>query len=223
MMEKISEDHEIACYLSGAGERTVRIYGLWEKLRKICPGNYYTEIVLERKQGHASPLTGRFQRGRHRILVISPASANTVAKIVNGIADTLVTNAFAQADKGNIPILITPTDQKDEKNTVLPHVIDRKICRNELGKSHDKCEILDACPYDSIQEIEDLPKIDLTKCEGCGKCLKNCPYGAVSFKKETKINVREMDLKNVENLRRIKNAIVVKNPTKLENEIKKVI
>ena len=50
-----------------------------------------------------------------------PATANTVAKIVVGIADTLVTNAVAQANKADIPIYIFPVDQKPGSlTTVLP-------------------------------------------------------------------------------------------------------
>ncbi|MCP8321658.1 MAG: archaeoflavoprotein AfpA, partial [archaeon] len=47
----------------------------------------------------------------------------TVAKIVNGIADTLVTNAVAQAQKGNVPVYILPSDRETETGkitTILP-------------------------------------------------------------------------------------------------------
>jgi flavoprotein len=50
--------------------------------------------------------------GYYDFLLIAPATANTVAKIVYGIADTLVTNAVSQTAKGNTPIFILPVDQK---------------------------------------------------------------------------------------------------------------
>ncbi|MEM3005017.1 MAG: flavoprotein, partial [Candidatus Bathyarchaeia archaeon] len=39
--------------------------------------------------------------------------ANTVAKIVNGIADTLITNSVSQACKANVPVFILPVDQRE--------------------------------------------------------------------------------------------------------------
>ena len=50
-----------------------------------------------------------------------PATANTVAKIAYGIADTLITNAVSQAMKTAVPIYIYPVDQKPGSvTTVLP-------------------------------------------------------------------------------------------------------
>lgn len=53
------------------------------------------------------------------MLIIAPATANTVAKIVHGIADTLVTNAVSQTAKGDTPIYILPVDRK--KGTVTTY------------------------------------------------------------------------------------------------------
>ena len=50
--------------------------------------------------------------GHYDFLLIAPATANTVAKIVYGIADTLVTNTVSQTAKGKTPIFILPVDQK---------------------------------------------------------------------------------------------------------------
>jgi flavoprotein len=50
--------------------------------------------------------------GYYDFLLIAPATANTVAKIVYGIADTLVTNAVSQTAKGKTPIFVLPVDQK---------------------------------------------------------------------------------------------------------------
>ena len=50
-----------------------------------------------------------------------PATANTVAKIAMGIADSLVTNAVAQALKIRVPTYIFPVDQKSGSiTTILP-------------------------------------------------------------------------------------------------------
>jgi len=57
-------------------------------------------------------LAGPLQVGYYSLLVISPATANTTAKIAHGIADTLLTNCVAQAMKGGTPVYIYPIDQK---------------------------------------------------------------------------------------------------------------
>jgi flavoprotein len=48
--------------------------------------------------------------GKYSVLVVAPATSNSVAKFVYGISDTLITNLFAQAGKIEIPIVVLPTD-----------------------------------------------------------------------------------------------------------------
>ena len=218
-MEKLAERHTMSCFLSLAGERVVRIYGLWGRLNKICPGNYYREAVLEANQGAASPLAGRFLRGTYDALIVSPASANTVAKIIVGIADTLVTNVIAQAEKGKVPIIIVPSDQgRGGMKTRLPYIINREICP-KCGE----CSVIDLCSFKAIVLSNGLPKIDLTKCEGCGICLKECPHGAVTFGQEVTIVPRSIDIKNVEKLRKSEGIIVLKSPKEIPKILEKVL
>jgi len=218
-MEKLAERHTMSCFLSLAGERVVRIYGLWGRLNKICPGNYYRETVLEANQGAASPLAGRFLRGTYDALIVSPASANTVAKIIVGIADTLVTNVIAQAEKGKVPIIIVPSDQgRGGMKTRLPYIINREICP-KCGE----CSVIDLCSFKAIVLSNGLPKIDLTKCEGCGICLRECPHGAVTFGQEVTIVPRSVDIKNVEKLRKSEGIIVLKSPKEIPKILEKVL
>ena len=51
------------------------------------------------------------------MFICSPVSANSVAKIVCGIADTLITNCVAQAIKGGVTAYIFPSDQDLEPIT----------------------------------------------------------------------------------------------------------
>ncbi len=48
------------------------------------------------------------------MFLVSPVSANTIAKIAHGIADTLITNCVAQAIKGGQNVYMFPSDQEDE-------------------------------------------------------------------------------------------------------------
>jgi flavoprotein len=58
--------------------------------------------------------------GGYDVLVIAPATANTVAKCVLGIGDSLAANFFAQAGKGSVPILVLPTDSEPDIVSVTP-------------------------------------------------------------------------------------------------------
>jgi len=217
VMEELAKRHAISCFLSSAGGRVVRIYGLWGRLSKICLGGYYREVVLEAEQGPAFPLAGRFVRRIYDALIVSPASANTVAKVVAGIADTLVTNAIAQAEKGKVPIIVVPSDQGLAK-TKLPYIINREICLR-----CEECLVINLCAFGAIVLSDGLPKIDLTKCEGCGVCLRECPHGAVTFGQEVVVVPRRVDIKNVEKLRKNKSFTVLKNPKEIPKILDKTL
>lgn len=97
---------ETMVFLSKEGETVMKWYHLWDKIQKDFP-NFKTDA------GPNSPfIAGPLQMGYYDFLLVAPATANTVAKIVHGIADTLVTNAVSQTAKGSTPIYILPVDQK---------------------------------------------------------------------------------------------------------------
>ncbi len=164
-------------------------------------------------------MVGRFLRKTYRALIVSPASANTVAKVVFGVSDSLVTNAIAQAEKGGVPIVIVPTDWKQGKiKTKLPHLINRVVCE-KCGK----CHIIGLCPVGAIVLSSGLPRIDHTKCDGCGICLKECRFGAVSFGKEITVETRRVDVENVRKLKANPNFTVLAEPKEIPRALKKVL
>ncbi|MCB1858573.1 MAG: flavoprotein [Gammaproteobacteria bacterium] len=67
----------------------------------------------------ASPV-GLFYHGHYDRLVVAPATSNTVAKMVWGIADTLVTNIYAQAGKCKIPSIVFACDTEPVMETEAP-------------------------------------------------------------------------------------------------------
>ena len=67
----------------------------------------------------AAPV-GLFYHGHYHSVVIAPATSNTVAKMVAGISDTLVTNIFAQAGKCRIPSIVFACDTEPEVYTEAP-------------------------------------------------------------------------------------------------------
>jgi dihydromethanopterin reductase (acceptor) len=67
----------------------------------------------------AAPV-GLFYHAHYHSVVIAPATSNTVAKMVAGISDTLVTNIFAQAGKCRIPSIVFACDTEPEVYTEAP-------------------------------------------------------------------------------------------------------
>ena len=68
----------------------------------------------------ASPV-GLFYHGHYNRLIIAPATSNTVAKMVWGVADTLITNIYAQAGKCRIPSIVFACDTEPAMETEAPN------------------------------------------------------------------------------------------------------
>jgi dihydromethanopterin reductase (acceptor) len=197
-------------YISRAAEEVLRMYGLEQKLVKISGGNYLEEIFLESEQGSSSPKIGRFLLDRYDALFVTPATSNTVSKIAYGIADSLVTNAVAQAVKGKIPVYIVPVDLEGSIISEMPYNIDRKQCR------HCKdCPPRENCPHGAITEKNGLiDQIELLKCKGCGLCKELCPYGAIKGG-PVEILIRDIDMRNVEIVKELQGITVLESPEKI--------
>ena len=78
-------------------------------------------VRIYRENNSSSPLVGRLFSGMYRLLVVAPATSNSIAKFINGISDTLVTNLLAQAGKARIPIVVLPTDLAPEMDSLGPN------------------------------------------------------------------------------------------------------
>ena len=114
-MKQLEEDpgHQVTVIVSKAGEQMLRLYGLWDEL------NESFRKVLKETNSNVPFIAGPLQIGKYDVLVVVPLTANSTAKIVHGLADTLVTNAVAQTLKGNTPVLLYPVDQFDEEIEAL--------------------------------------------------------------------------------------------------------
>ena len=105
---------KIHVYLSKSAETVAKYYKLSEELKEF--DKHYVE------QGANTPfLSGMLQTGRYDLLLIAPATSNTVAKIAVGISDTLITNAAVQGVKGFVEVYIMPVDFREGIiETVIP-------------------------------------------------------------------------------------------------------
>lgn len=203
-MREVSLDNRVCTFVSRAGEEVARMYGLFDRLSEISGGGYLEEVILEREEGASSPRAGRFMMKRFDLLIIAPATANTVAKIVCGIADTLPTNAAALANKAGVPVYVLPTDVLDRSLTEPPYSIDRDLC-----EGCNVCEPQRGCPEGAIGE-----QIDLVICDGCGVCVDLCPRSAIR-KVAISVVTRPLDRENIERLRAIPGFTVLEGPEEI--------
>jgi len=208
------DGHEISIYLSGAGEEVLKMYGLYNQVKQLASGDYYNELVLERDQEWSYPMTGRFSLGKYDLLVVSPTTSNTIGKIVNGIADTLVTNAVAQAGKGSVKTCIIPVDlEAGDLETVLPSKLELDLCQK-----CDECDAAEACPN---QAITPGVEINLLKCKGCGACQMACPFDAVTGGRKITIHMRDIDIENTKKLFNFPGVEVLGSPSEVMNVLDK--
>ncbi len=122
-LKKQSEDIlEIDVYISKAGETMLKFYRLDEELK-----NNFTKVSVE-SNSNSPFLAGMVQSRKYEFLLIMPASSNTVAKLVNGIGDTLLTNSALMSLKAFVPVWVMPVDYKESiVYTKLPNGKDMKL------------------------------------------------------------------------------------------------
>jgi len=105
-------DH-VDLYISQAGEEVLRMYGYDLKVIR-------DKMPVYRDKTASSPPVGLFYKGYYHTFVMAPATSNTVAKCVLGIADSLVTNLYSQAGKCKVPSIVFPCDTAPEMETTAP-------------------------------------------------------------------------------------------------------
>jgi archaeoflavoprotein AfpA len=119
---KYQDNVRITLYLSKAGNQVVSFYGLKKDMKEN-----FDKIRVE-NNSNVPTLAVQLQSGKIEFLLIAPATANTVAKIATGIADTLLSNATIMALKSFVPVYILPCDYKEGVTvTQLPDGSEMKI------------------------------------------------------------------------------------------------
>jgi len=111
VMKQIQKQYEgtveIHVYVSKAAETVLKFYNLEAALRQSF------EKVQVEINANAPFLAASMQMDKYEFLLIAPATSNTVAKIANGIGDTMLTNAAIMSLKAFKPVYIAPTDYKE--------------------------------------------------------------------------------------------------------------
>ena len=134
MLERCSQ---VDLFLSRAAEEVVRMYGVEDRLL-----DGPVRLFRESRARASAPQVARFFRGDYDCLIVAPATGNTVAKFVHGIADSLITNLFAQAGKSQVPAIVLPTDVSPEIDSPGPKdgvvkVFPRPVDLANTARLHD--------------------------------------------------------------------------------------
>ena len=209
-MKLISKKHDITIILSKAGEEVIKKYGYYDTLKRIQKDP--NKIIKDKEQEYSYPISGKITNKKQDLIVVTPTTANTTAKIVNGIADNLVTNVVAQAGKSQIETIIVPVDQKEGLvSTILPIFLDLSKCRNCTS-----CKPEDLCPQKAFKAKK---VIDQQKCDGCNICYSNCKYDAVILDKVIKIYIRKIDADNTTKLENIESITTVFDPKEIPEHL----
>jgi dihydromethanopterin reductase (acceptor) len=154
-VDLIAELGDVDVFLSRAAEEVLRMYRLEEDLGQAAR-------AVVRDTLASTPVVGRFARPRYRVLVIAPATSNSVAKFVQGISDSLITNLFAHAGKNRVPIVVLPTDLVPEADTVTPD--------GRVVKVYPR-----AIDLQNTARLRDFPNVTVVEhVEDLRKCLNTC-------------------------------------------------
>ena len=107
LMKELQENHnvDLTVILSKQGAAVVKWYKKWLPLTEVV------KKVKVEKTPNIPFYAGPLQLGQYDLFLVCPVSANSVAKITYGIADSLITNCVAQAIKGGVKVYLYPSDQ----------------------------------------------------------------------------------------------------------------
>jgi len=116
LKEEYGESLKVEVFTSKAGAQVAKYYKVADRLQGSFD-RHWTEV-----DANTPFISGRLQLGEFDLVLVAPATSNTVAKITHGISDTLVTNAAIQAVKGFIPVCVMPVDYEEGTTiTLLPN------------------------------------------------------------------------------------------------------
>ncbi len=108
-LEIIDRLPDVDLFLSKAAAEILQQYGYKHNVGRVFQDKTASAVPVE-----------LFYHGVYHTVVIAPTSSNTVAKMVCGISDNLVTNIFAQAGKCRVPTIVFACDTEPELESEAP-------------------------------------------------------------------------------------------------------
>ena len=100
---------DVDLFLSKAAAEILQQYGYKHNVGKVYQDKTASSVPVE-----------LFYHGVYHTVVIAPTTSNTVAKMVYGISDNLITNVFAQAGKCRVPSIVFACDTDSELESEAP-------------------------------------------------------------------------------------------------------
>jgi archaeoflavoprotein AfpA len=155
LKNKYKDTVDIHVFLSKAAVQVLTYYKLETKLKENFK-KVRTEI-----NSNAPFLAAWMQINKYKFLLIAPATSNTVAKIANGIGDTLLTNATIMSLKAFVSVYVVPTDyQEGIVYTDLPNGKQMKlrVRKEEVDQVEKLRKMDDIHILEGPQEIKKLFK-----------------------------------------------------------------
>ena len=143
VMKEIQKEYadkvEIQVFLSKAADLVLKYYRLEDDLKQN-----FSKVRVELKS-NTPFLAAWMQMRKYEFLLIAPGTSNTVAKIANGIGDTMLTNATIMSLKAFVPVYIAPTDYEEGVvYTKLPNGKEMKLrVRREEVEQVNKLRSMD--------------------------------------------------------------------------------
>lgn len=149
---------DVDLFLSKAAAEILQQYGYMHQVGRVFHDKTASAVPVE-----------FFYQGVYHTVVIAPTSSNTVAKMVCGISDNLVTNIFAQAGKCRVPTIVFACDTGPELESDAPRdnvvkVYPRRIDLENMEKLKGFEEVTVAA---DMQQLEAAIQARL-------QCLKTC-------------------------------------------------
>jgi len=116
LKEQYKREVDIHVFVSKNGETMLRFYRQFDVVKAA-----FSHFSVEMNP-NAPFLASWLQSGRYDFFFVAPTSSNTVAKIVNSIGDTLITNSVIMSLKAFGTVYLFPTDYKEGiVETVVPN------------------------------------------------------------------------------------------------------
>ena len=211
----LSEGQPMLAIFSSAGAIVQNRYGFFWNLARLGSNNPHVLFLFEGEEClqdniqflldkanisyNVFPYDPAFSLGiwlanqKIKCIVASPLTANSVAKLTHGIADTLIVNILSAGKKANQLIGVFPTDRGlDSIMSSLPIRQKKPLPRSIINV---KDCTFGALKIASSTLVEYLPEL----CVGCQICVKKYPeYFTVNEKIE--VQIRKVDQANSQKL-----------------------
>ena len=149
---------DVDLFLSRAAAEILKQYGYCHTVGRVFQDKTASAVPVE-----------LFYHGVYHTVVIAPTSSNTVAKMVCGISDNLVTNIFAQAGKCRVPSIVYACDTEPELESEAPrdHMVKVYPRRIDLENMQKLKTFEETTVVADMQQLEAAVQARL-------QCLKSC-------------------------------------------------